>query len=105
MPSASSNDPPLGHSKPLSKACGGQGPGTWRSTAEGPIGRTLSAAAIVGIRALAVIANDGRAQGVYAHVCCQPTPSDPQTLVVLLENLEALNGKESAEQWAWASLE
>jgi GNAT superfamily N-acetyltransferase len=48
------------------------------------IGRTLAAANIAGVRALAVHAKDERARGYYEHFGFRPSPSDPLHLFVLL---------------------
>lgn len=55
--------------------------------------RTLAAANIAGIRALAVHAKDERARGFYEHFGFRPSPSDPQHLFVLLKDLQAMTGK------------
>ena len=57
------------------------------------IGRTLAAADIAGIRALAVLAKDGRDQGFYAHFGFRPSPSDPLHLFVLLKDLQGMTGR------------
>ena len=57
------------------------------------IGRTLAAADIAGIRALAVHAKDGRAQRFYAHFGFRPSPSDPLHLFVLLKDLQGMTGR------------
>ena len=61
-----------------------QGQGLGTALLKDAIGRTLAAADIVGIRALAVHAKDGRAQGFYDHFGFRPSPSDPLHLYVLL---------------------
>jgi GNAT superfamily N-acetyltransferase len=61
-----------------------QGQGLGTALLKDAIGRTLAAADIVGIRALAVHAKDGRAQGFYAHFGFRPSPSDPLHLYVLM---------------------
>jgi len=53
------------------------------------ISRTLAAAEIAGIRALAVHAKDDNARGFYAHFGFRPSPSDPLHLFVLLKDLRA----------------
>jgi len=57
------------------------------------IGRTMAAADIAGIRALAVHAKDGRAQGFYAHFGFRPSSSDPLHLFVLLKDLQSMTGR------------
>ena len=54
--------------------------------------RTLAAADIAGIRALAVHAKDDRARGFYAHFGFIPSPTDPLHLFVLLKDLWAKAG-------------
>jgi GNAT superfamily N-acetyltransferase len=51
------------------------------------IGRTLAAADIAGIRALAVHAKDDDARNFYTHFGFRPSPSDPLHLFVLLKDL------------------
>jgi hypothetical protein len=48
--------------------------------------RTLAAAEIAGIRALAMHAKDARARGFYAHFGFIASPTDPLHLVVLLKD-------------------
>ena len=57
------------------------------------IGRTLAAAEIAGIRALAEHAKDERARGFYEHFGFRPSPSDPLHLSVLLKDLQAMTEK------------
>lgn len=52
--------------------------------------RTLEAADIAGIRALAVHAKDDEARGFYEHFDFIPLPSDPYHLVILLKDVRAL---------------
>ena len=66
-----------------------QGQGLGAALLKDAIGRTLAAAEIAGIRALAVHAKDERARGFYGHFGFWPSPSDPQHLVVLLKDLQA----------------
>ena len=54
--------------------------------------RTLAAADIAGIRALAVHAKDDRARGFYTHFGFIPSPTDPLHLFVLLKDLWAKAG-------------
>ena len=55
------------------------------------IGRTLAAAEIAGIRALAVHAKNERARGFYEHFGFRPSPSDPLHLFVLLKDLQSMS--------------
>jgi hypothetical protein len=48
--------------------------------------RTLAAAEIAGIRALAMHAKDARARGFYAHFGFIASPTDPLHLFVLLKD-------------------
>jgi Acetyltransferases len=66
-----------------------QGRGLGAALLKDAIGRTLAAAEIVGIRALAVHAKDERAQSFYAHFGFRPSPTDPLHLFVLLKDLQA----------------
>jgi GNAT superfamily N-acetyltransferase len=68
-----------------------QGQGLGAALLKDAIGRTLAAADIAGIRALAVHAKDGRAQGFYAHFGFRPSPSDPLHLFVLLKDLQGMS--------------
>lgn len=52
--------------------------------------RTLQAADIAGIRALAVHAKDEGAKHVYQHFDFVPSPSDPMHLFVLLKDLRRI---------------
>ena len=61
-----------------------QGQGLGAALLKDAIGRTLAAADIAGIRALAVHAKDGRAQGFFEHFGFRPSPSDPLHLYDLL---------------------
>jgi predicted N-acetyltransferase YhbS len=70
-----------------------QGQGLGAALLKDAIGRTLAAADIAGIRALAVLAKDGRAQGFYAHFGFRPSPSDPLHLFVLLKDLQGMTEK------------
>ncbi|MEX0588345.1 MAG: GNAT family N-acetyltransferase [Cyanobium sp.] len=45
-----------------------------------------------GIRALAVHAKDGRAQGLYEHFGFRSSPTDPLHLFVLLKDLQGIAG-------------
>lgn len=67
-----------------------QGQGLGAGLLKDAISRTLAAAGIAGIRALAVHAKDERAQGFYAHFGFRPSPSDPLHLFVLIKDLQAL---------------
>jgi len=69
-----------------------QGRGLGAALLKDAIGRTLAAAAIAGIRALAVHANDERARGFYEHFGFRPSPSDPLHLFVLLKDLQGITG-------------
>jgi len=55
------------------------------------IGRTLAAAEIAGIRALAVHAKTERARGFYEYFGFRPSPSDPLHLFVLLKDLQSMS--------------
>lgn len=67
-----------------------QGRGLGAALLKDAISRTLAAAEIAGIRALAVHAKDERAQGFYAHFGFRPSPTDPLHLFLLLKDLQTL---------------
>jgi GNAT superfamily N-acetyltransferase len=69
-----------------------QGKGLGAALLKDAIGRTLAAADIAGIRALAVHAKDERAQGFYEHFGFRPSPTDPLHLFVLLKDLQGMAG-------------
>ena len=55
------------------------------------IGRTLAAAEIAAIRALAFHAKNERARGFYEHFGFPTSPSDPLHLFVLLKDLQSMS--------------
>lgn len=65
-----------------------QGRGLGAALLKDAISRTLAAAEIAGIRALAVHAKDERAQSFYAHFGFRPSPTDPLHLFLLLKDLQ-----------------
>ncbi len=69
-----------------------QGQGLGAALLKDAIGRTLAAAEIAGIRALAMHAKHERARGFYEHFGFRPSPSDPLHLFVLLKDLQAMTG-------------
>jgi GNAT superfamily N-acetyltransferase len=72
----------------LAVAVDHQGQGLGAALLKDAISRTLAAANIAGIRALAVHAKDERARGFYEHFGFRPSPSDPLHLFVLLKDLQ-----------------
>ncbi len=56
--------------------------------------RTLQAADIAGVRALAVHAKDDEARRFYEHFDFVPSPSDPMHLFVLLKDVRRIIGRE-----------
>ena len=64
-----------------------QGQGLGAALLKDAIGRTLAAADIAGIRALAVQAKDERGREFCEHFGFRPSPSDPLHLFVLLKDL------------------
>jgi GNAT superfamily N-acetyltransferase len=74
----------------LAVALNHQGQGLGAGVLKDAISRTLAAASIAGIRALAVHAKDERTQDFYAHFGFRPSPSDPLHLFVLIKDLQAL---------------
>ncbi len=67
-----------------------QGRGLGAALLKDAIVRTLAAADIAGIRALAVHAKDERAQSFYAHFGFPPSPTDSLHLFVLLKDLQGI---------------
>lgn len=55
--------------------------------------RTLAAAEIAGLRALAVHAKDETARGFYAHFDFVASPVDPHHMLFLLKDIRALLGR------------
>jgi hypothetical protein len=55
--------------------------------------RTLHAAEIAGIRALAAHAKDEEARGFYSHFGFVPSPSDPLHLFVLTKDIRKAVGR------------
>jgi GNAT superfamily N-acetyltransferase len=76
----------------LAVAVAHQGEGLGAALLKDAIGRTLAAAEIAGIRALAVHAKDERARGFYEHFGLRPSPTDPLHLFVLLKDLQGIAG-------------
>ena len=74
----------------LAVAVAHQGKGFGAALLKDGVGRTLAAAGISGIRALAVHAKDERAQGFYEHFGFRPSPTDPLHLFVLLKDLQGI---------------
>lgn len=68
-----------------------QGQGLGAALLKDAIGRTLAAAAIAGIRALAVHAKDEGARGFCEHFGFRPSPSDPLHLFVPLKDLQGMS--------------
>lgn len=64
-----------------------QGQGLGAGLLKDAIQRTLAAAEIAGIRAMAVHAKDDTARSFYEHFGFIPSPSDPLHLFVLLKDL------------------
>ena len=52
--------------------------------------RTLRAADIAGVRAIAVHAKDDEARAFYEHFDCKASPADPLHLFLLLKDIKAL---------------
>jgi len=70
-----------------------QGQGVGRALLRDAVQRTLQAAEIAGIRALAVHAKDDGARKFYEHFEFAPSPSDPLHLFVLLKDLRRIISK------------
>lgn len=56
------------------------------------LGRTLQAADIVGVRALAVHAKDDAAASFYRHFGFMPSSADPRHLFMLIKDIRAAAG-------------
>ncbi|HTZ74298.1 MAG TPA: GNAT family N-acetyltransferase [Candidatus Aquilonibacter sp.] len=77
----------------LATDVGWQGQGVGRALLRDAVQRTLQAAEIAGIRALAVHAKDDGARKFYEHFEFAPSPSDPLHLFVLLKDLRRMISK------------
>lgn len=73
----------------LAVKCDEQGQGLGAGLLKDAIQRTLAAAEIAGIRALAVHAKDETASSFYAHFGFVPSPTDPLHLFALLKDLRS----------------
>ncbi len=69
-----------------------QGKGIGRALLRDAVLRTLQAADIAGIRALAVHAKDDKARQYYEQFDFMPSPTDPLHLFVLLKDLRKMVG-------------
>lgn len=69
-----------------------QGKGLGSGLLKDAMGRTLQAAEIAGIRALAVHAMDERARAFYEHFGFAPSPTDPLHLFLLLKDIKRIGG-------------
>ena len=67
-----------------------QGQGVGKSLLKDAVQRTLQAAEIAGIRAVAVHAKDENARRFYEHFDFTQSPSDPLHLMILLKDIKAL---------------
>jgi GNAT superfamily N-acetyltransferase len=67
-----------------------QGQGVGRALLKDAMRRTLQAAEIAGIRALAVHAKDEQARNFYGKFSFVPSPSDPMHLFVVLKDVRRL---------------
>ena len=74
----------------LAVAVDHQGQGLGAALLKDAVSRTLAAANIAGIRALAVHAKDERTRAFYEHFGFRPSPSDPLHLFVLLKDLQGI---------------
>ena len=74
----------------LAVSCEEQGKGLGSGLLKDAIQRTMAAAEIAGIRALAVHAKDEEARSFYAHFGFVESPTDPLHLFVLLKDLRSL---------------
>ena len=76
----------------LAVAVGGQGGGLGAALLKDAMLRTLQAAEIAGLRALAVHAKGESARRFYAHFDFMASPSDPMHMLVLLKDMRGLLG-------------
>lgn len=76
----------------LAVAVGGQGGGLGAALLKDAMLRTLQAAEIAGLRALAVHAKSESARRFYAHFDFMASPSDPMHMLVLLKDMRGLLG-------------
>jgi GNAT superfamily N-acetyltransferase len=76
----------------LAVACQWQGKGVAAGLLKDAMLRTLQAAEIAGIRALAAHAKDVEAQNFYVHFGFLPSPTDPLHLYVLIKDLRKAAG-------------
>jgi GNAT superfamily N-acetyltransferase len=76
----------------LAIATGWQGKGVGKGLLKDAVLRTLQAADIAGIRALAVHAKDYEARAFYEHFDFVASPTDPYHLFILLKDLRAGSG-------------
>jgi len=74
----------------LAVSCEEQGKGLGSGLLKDAIQRTMAAADIAGIRALAVHAKDEEARSFYAHFGFVESPTDPLHLFVVLKDLRSL---------------
>jgi GNAT superfamily N-acetyltransferase len=72
-----------------------QGRGIGRGLLLDALGRTLQAADIVGVRALAVHAKDESAVAFYKHFGFAPSPTDPRHLFMLIKDIRLAAGEKS----------
>ena len=77
----------------LAVASGWQGRGVGAALLRDALQRTLQAADIAGIRAIAVHAKDETAQGFYTHFDFVPSPTDPLHLFLLLKDIRRMLGR------------
>lgn len=77
----------------LAVARAGQGQGLGAALLKDAMLRTVQAAEIAGLRALAVHAKDESARDFYAHFDFAPSPSDPLHLLFLLKDIRGLLGR------------
>lgn len=74
----------------LAVDCRWQGQGIGKALLKDAMQRTLQAAEIAGIRAIAVHAKDESAIGFYQHFDFIPSPTDPLHLFVLLKDVRRI---------------
>ena len=76
----------------LAVATAWQGHGLGAGLLKDAMQRTLQAADIAGIRALAVHAMDEQARAFYEHFGFVPSPTDPLHLFLLIKDLKRIGG-------------
>ena len=72
-----------------------QGEGIWKGLFKDALLRTAQAADIAGIRALVIHAKDNEAGVWYRQFGCEPSPTDPLHLYLLIKDIKKIIGEVS----------